>query len=298
MYATNCQLSVVSRYWCAASGYGLLGAAGPYGSIIADVAVTAASHCCRCCCFNDADQDGFSWAGSTALHWAASAGNREQITLLLEAGARVTAVMNNSHTCLSLAAMGGKTSAVQQLLQAWDAPADVLQHAVQQAARYRQWDAAVLIIRHVGGQDRPAADALLAGMYAGNLTAALAVQQSLLKSWLDSETEQQRAALKQEAQEVLQQRAGLQQLLVGVAGTHSRIEAAWAASGAAAPVEDVQQLEGTHADVSMRAAAADGASVQVEGAQSAQTSLLAVSFGVVLLDLLAAVVVIRRLIRD
>jgi hypothetical protein len=178
------------------------------------------------------------------LHFAAAAGNGDQITVLLEAGAPVTAVMNNSHTCLSLAASTGKTSAVQQLLQAWDAPADVLQHAVQQAARSRQWDAVVKLIRHLGGQDRHAAKALLAGMFdAGNPAAALALQDSLLTSWLDSETEQQRAALKQEAQQVSRQRAGLQQLLIGVAATHSRIEAARGASSAAAAAGNMEQAE-------------------------------------------------------
>jgi hypothetical protein len=142
--------------------------------------------------------------------------------------------MNNSHTCLSLAASRGKIAAVQQLLQVWDAPADVLQHAVQQAAHSRQWEAAVLLIKQLGARDRPAATALLAGMFdAGNPTAALAVQHSLLTSWLDSETEQQRAALKQEAQEVSMQRVGLQQLLIGAAGAHSRVEAAQSASDAA-----------------------------------------------------------------
>jgi hypothetical protein len=206
----------------------------------------------------EAEPAGFNWAGSTALHWAAAAGNGEQIKLLLEAGARVTAVMNNSHTCLSLAASRGKTSAVQQLLQAWDAPADVLQHAVQKAAHSRQWDAAVLLIRHVGGRDRPAATALLAGIFDdGNPTAALAVQRSLLTSWLDSETEQQRAAPKQEAQEVSRQRVGLQQLLIGVAGMHNRIEAAQAAIGAAETVNNVQQqCRATHEDNSVQAAAA------------------------------------------
>jgi ankyrin repeat protein len=65
-----------------------------------------------------ADAPGFNWQGATALHWAAAAGNEEQIKLLLGAGARVTAVMDNTHTCLSWAASRGKTSAVQLLLQA------------------------------------------------------------------------------------------------------------------------------------------------------------------------------------
>jgi hypothetical protein len=188
------------------------------------------------------------------------------------------------------------------------------QHAAgstQQAARSRQWDAAVLLIRQLGGRDRHAAKALLAGMFeAGNPAAALAVQHSLLASLLDSETEQQRAALKQEAQEVSRQRAGLQQLLIGVAGTHSRIEAAraccsasGAAAAAAAAAWNVEQCGATYADSSERAAAAAAAAhvtpLQVTGAQPARASrkLLTVSRRVsMLLKLPGAVVVTRRLV--
>jgi hypothetical protein len=171
----------------------------------------------------------------------------------------------------------------------------VLQHAVQQAARGRQWDAAVVLIRHLGGQDRPAAKSLLAGVLAGDPAAALAVQQSLLASWLDSETEQQRAALKQEAQEVARQRAGLQQLLIGVAGTHKRIEAAHAAAAVSAAAEDVREYSASHADKGGQAAAAHLTSGQVKGAQTAEASSAKVRRSVSKLATLVGAVMVVRL---
>jgi hypothetical protein len=178
--------------------------------------------------------------GSTPLYWAIASGDTQRVTVLLAAGANVRAIMNDGDTCLSLAVTSvNGTAGVEQLLQMWDAPAEVIQGAVLKAAECRKWDAAVLLIRQLGRQNKDAAVELLTGPVAAfsflSLEDAAALQGSLLAVWLDSETEQQRVQLKKQARELSSQRLELQQLLVGVAGMHRQAVAAQTAAPARQP---------------------------------------------------------------
>jgi uncharacterized protein YfaP (DUF2135 family) len=107
---------------------------------------------------------------------------------------------------------------VKQLLHFWQPPVDDYKRAVDTAVAAGKLDVAVVLVKHLHMQDRAAAAALLADICEGaSAEEAVALQQSVLDGWLDSECEQQRAALEMEKQELKVQRVGLQQLLVGVA---------------------------------------------------------------------------------
>jgi hypothetical protein len=198
----------------------------------------------------------------TPLHIAAVFGRTEAIAALLAAGASVASVDLQGNTCLSLAAGDGHTTAVRQLLAAWQTPpADVLHAAIAAAAEHDHWDAAVLLVRKRGKQDMAAAAELMRAM-------PDAVPE-LLDAVLGSEAEQQAAALQDEARQLAEQRRGLQALVLGFAGKLRKQEAVGLhgvklhdrccdAACAAAAAECVASVQ-TFVQVSAPALEADGA---------------------------------------
>jgi hypothetical protein len=178
-------------------------------------------------------------------------GQTEAAAALLEAGALVTAVDDAGQTCLSLAAWDGETAAVRLLLQAWQAPpADALREAVNLAAYFKNWEAAVLFVQQLGKQEMAAAAELMQAM-------PDAVP-ALLDAVMGSEAEQQAAALQDEERQLAEQRCGLQVLVLGLAGMEKRAAAGLFAGSCTA--DECSEGEGT-------ACAADGVST---GAVSVQ----------------------------
>ncbi|KAF6262325.1 hypothetical protein COO60DRAFT_648561 [Scenedesmus sp. NREL 46B-D3] len=166
--------------------------------------------------------------------------------MLLEAGARAYAFTSVGDTCLSIAAESGRLPVVQHLLKVWRPPVDIVQKAGWRAVQAQHWDAAAVLVKHTSRQDNLGAAALLAQMHnAASATAAVAFQPSLLDGWLISETEQQRAAMEEERRALEVDRAGLQQLLVGVACMHKHAAAAQAAAPGPA---GAQPGRATHTD--------------------------------------------------
>jgi hypothetical protein len=110
-------------------------------------------------------------------------------------------------------------SIMQQMLQACALPsADITGKAVRTACGAKQWDAAWLLLKQLRRHDSAAAAQLLVTMTSmWPASAAATALERMIDGWLDSETEQQRAALEKERQGLQVQRLGLQQLLVGVA---------------------------------------------------------------------------------
>jgi hypothetical protein len=183
----------------------------------------------------------------TPLHIAAWWGQTEAAAALLEAGASITAVDEAGQTCLTLATWNHDTAAVRLLLQAWQAPpADVLREAVNLAAYFKRWDAAVLLVQQLGKQDMAAAAEVMQAM-------PDAVP-ALLDAVLGSEAEQQAAALQDEA------RRALQVLVLGFAGMNKRTAAGLFVEPCIASSDECSEDECT-------AGAADGVSVRAVSVQ-------------------------------
>lgn len=155
----------------------------------------------------------------TALHVAAWKGKAEVFAALVAAGAAIGAENDNRLCSLTLAASWGFTAIVQQALSVWSPPVAVLKEAAAYAARGSHWQPFVVLVKELSRSDRQAVKQLCKqhpGCAPALLTALL----------LDSPTEKQQAALLNKERELAQQRLGVQQLILSVAGMQKRAAAA------------------------------------------------------------------------
>ena len=91
----------------------------PADSPVADAAMRGDTARVRVLLKQGADVNAAQGDGMTALHWAATRGDANQIAMLVYAGARLEAsTRNGNYTPLHLAARGGRATAVKALLKA------------------------------------------------------------------------------------------------------------------------------------------------------------------------------------
>jgi ankyrin repeat protein len=105
--------------WLAAAALALSnGAAGGEGVRVVDAVKTGSATAVRALLKQKVDVNAAEPDGTTALHWAAHAGNLELTQLLLQAGARVNAVNRYGVAPLRLAVESGNAALAEALLRA------------------------------------------------------------------------------------------------------------------------------------------------------------------------------------
>jgi hypothetical protein len=161
-------------------------------------------------------------SGSTPLHAAAGWGRVAVVALLLRYGAnpRLRHHDDLHYTALHYAADGGNTAVVQQLLEAWgepQVPAADLVSAAKAAAQQDNMATFSVLAQELQKLYPEELRQLFVGQHPVDPVAAAA---AMAEAWVAdvSSIDEQRAAVRRREVDVAQEKAAVQQLILGVAG--------------------------------------------------------------------------------